>query len=511
MESERKRVRPALGLVAVALLTIPWLQSFAFGPTTAVLQWISTGIGLSLWWLLCRSSVLFSHSQSQRIVEIAWLAAACLSAVMGLMQYFAVVGSFDFLVSAAQKGQAYANLRQRNQFATLLNIGIATVLLGSHFCAPAKWDTSRQKTCNVMLALMVIGFASANVASGSRTGLAQLVLVLAFACLWRVSFRNVTIALVSYGIAAIVLPSMVGGYQMAGGILVRFAEETASCSSRLTLWSNVLHLIAQKPWLGWGWGELDYAHFMTLYPGERFCEILDNAHNLPLHLAVELGVPVAAVFCGVCAWLVWRNKPWAETDPTRQLVWGVLAVIGLHSMLEYPLWYGPFQLAVVLCIWLLWRGRGVVEEPEQALPLDGSRFVRAATGTAAVSLLALCTYAAWDYWCISQIYLPPAARNAAYKEDTLAKIQGSRLFRDQVRFAELTTTPLNESNAAHLHALAKEMLHFSPEPRVVEKVIESAVMLRQDDEALYYLQRYQAAFPEPHARWSAAFKMPKPD
>ena len=28
---------------------------------------------------------------------------------------------------------------------------------------------------------------------------------------------------------------------------------------------------------------MDYAHFVTLYPGERFCDILDNAHNLPLH------------------------------------------------------------------------------------------------------------------------------------------------------------------------------------------------------------------------------------
>jgi hypothetical protein len=50
------------------------------------------------------------------------------------------------------------------------------------------------------------------------------------------------------------------------------------------------------------------------------------------------------------------------------------------------------------------------------------------------------------------------------------------------------------------------MLHFSPEPRVIEKVIESAVMHGQDAEALYYLQRYKAAFPAQHARWSQALK-----
>jgi hypothetical protein len=188
------------------------------------------------------------------------------------------------------------------------------------------------------------------------------------------------------------------------------------------------------------------------------------------------------------------------------MAWGVLSVIGLHSLLEYPLWYGPFQLAVMLCIWLLLRG------PEtDAEPVKSSVFARAAKGAAALALLACCAYAGWDYWRVSQIYLPPTARNAAYKEDTLAKIQGSRLFRDQARFAELTTTRLSEDNAGHIHGLAKAMLHFSPEPRVVEKVIESAVMLGQDEDALFYLQRYKAAFPVQHARWSAALKVPKQD
>lgn len=41
--------------------------------------------------------------------------------------------------------------------------------------------------------------------------------------------------------------------------------------------------------------------------------------------------------------------------PCWQMAWMILSVIGLHSMLEYPLWYGPFQLTVLLCLVLLWR------------------------------------------------------------------------------------------------------------------------------------------------------------
>jgi hypothetical protein len=51
--------------------------------------------------------------------------------------------------------------------------------------------------------------------------------------------------------------------------------------------------------------------------------------------------------------------------------------------------------------------------------------------------------------------------------------------------------------------MAQDMLHFSPEPRVVELLIESAVMLKLDEQAAFYLVRYQAAFPEAYARWAA--------
>jgi Virulence factor membrane-bound polymerase, C-terminal/O-Antigen ligase len=340
--------------------------------------------------------------------------------------------------------------------------------------------------------------------SGSRTGglmlLAYGVFLEVGAASWgavdsmqrcRFLIRNAVV-----GYVVIVLASGLLGVGSEIGVFARMAEGSAGCQSRLTLWSNVLLLIAQKPWFGWGWGELDYAHFVTLYPGERFCDILDNAHNLPLHLAVELGVPTAMVLCGVVGWLVWRAKPWRESDPTRQLAWAVLAVIGLHSMLEYPLWYGPFQLTVALCVWMLCTipAKHLEMRNVWALPFG----IRA---SAASVLLIVCAYAAWDYWRISQIYIAPERRNAAYRTDTLAKIQSSWLFQNQVKFAELTITELTPANAEHMYELALGLLHFSPEPRVAQKLIESATMLGKNTEAVYYLQRFKAAFSKEYAEW----------
>ena len=125
-----------------------------------------------------------------------------------------------------------------------------------------------------------------------------------------------------------------------------------------------------------------------------------------------------------------------------------------------------------------------------------------ASSLVAMFLVAFLVFSTWSYWRASQLYLAQADRAAAYQEDTMVKVRGSWLFQNQVQFAELTTTALTADNAEYVHRQALDLLHFSPEPRVVEKLIESAVMLGRDDTAAYYLQRYKVAFPESYANWA---------
>lgn len=110
---------------------------------------------------------------------------------------------------------------------------------------------------------------------------------------------------------------------------------------------------------------------------------------------------------------------------------------------------------------------------------------------------------------MSQLYLLPESRSAAYRTDTLEKVRGSWLFASQVQFAELMTTALGPANAEWTFQAAGALLHYSPEPRVVEKRIEAAVMLGRDDDALKHLALYRAAFPADHARWAKANSQPK--
>lgn len=491
-----------------ALLIVPWLSPYTAGPTTNAWPWLISAFCAAVVWLL-------RHRLSVRLIAAAWVLAASLSAVIGLLQYFGLAQALSPWVSQTATGDAFANLRQRNQFATLTSIGlvalIALIALPAATPAPRPSAGAVPWWANALALLLALG----NAASSSRTGLLQWALVLGLTVWWRAAGRRHQVvltlrAVLAYGVAVLALPWLLelATGVTSGGLFARLVE-TSSCGSRWVLWSNVLTLIAQKPWLGWGWGELAYAHFMTQYAGPRFCDILDNAHNLPLHLAVELGLPAALAVCSGLGWLVWRARPWRETVPARQMAWGVLAVILLHSLLEYPLWYGPFQLAAGLCVGVLWASAVAAGSNAGAASgcschqknLRNSALAHVLHMFIAISFIAFSVLAAMDYHRVSQIYLVPAERSAAYREDTLNKIRGAWLFREQARFAELAVTDVTPGNAAAVYVMARDLLHYSPEPRVIEKLIESAERLGRDQDAALYLARYRTAFPHDHAHW----------
>ncbi|MDR2156125.1 MAG: Wzy polymerase domain-containing protein [Burkholderiaceae bacterium] len=481
----------------LGLLTLPWLWPYTYGPSAGVEPYLASAalaaVALALW--PARGAV-----GDARVAAWAWLAAALASSLIALLQYFDLETPFYPWINIAEPGRAFGNLRQPNQLATLLVIG-ALALRGLVQDGRLSWRLAAG-----LCALLVAALA----ATASRVGLVELLACGALLSWWARGAKHGRRAVLAvggaaalYALAVLALPVLA---QMTEGIVgrdmverLRTAEST--CGSRLILYDNVLHLIGLKPWTGWGWGELDYAHYITLYDGPRFCHILDNAHNLPLHLAVELGVPAALLACALAAWLIWRGQPWAEAQPARQLAWGVLLAIGIHSLVEYPLWYGPFQIAVAICVWLLWATRAGAEA-RALTPRPWPRL------TAAALMLCAIAYAGWDYHRISQVYLPAEQRSVAYRDNPMAQARKSRLYAGAVRFAEVSSQPVTRDNADWTLQAALQALHFSPEPRVIIKVIESATLLGQDDLARTHLARFRAAFAREHQAWADTL-MPK--
>jgi hypothetical protein len=282
---------------------------------------------------------------------------------------------------------------------------------------------------------------------------------------------------------------------MGASLLLRVAgqaQDYAACGGRLVLWSNALQMLAQHPWQGWGLGETDFAHYSTDYQSERFCDLLDNAHNFPLHLALEFGLPFALACCVFAVHWLYKKSRLSTTNNARRVAFGMMLVLGIHSMLEYPLWYGPFQISLGLALGL-WA-ETTTERIVEAKPASSTRQQLLPMVMCSALFLA-CFYAAWDYNRVAQIYKQPEMRDAAYRDNPMQAASQSWLFKNQVDFARLMTQSITQENAQETYDLAMRVLHYSPEARTVERAAESLRLLGRDVEAEKFASRIPTITP----------------
>ena len=485
------QIKRSKEMSVVMVLMLAWLFPLQWGPVPLMGQMLAAMAGFA-----CSVYV----GNRERLVQMSLLWAGLVSAIVAIAQATSLCAGLVGDVELCRNQVAYGFLNQRNLLASLMVLSLWAWVL-------SRRTSGLKKNTHFAACLAIITLSVASALTASRIG--GVALGISCVALWwyakgieaQRAIRCVLgTAVLSYIVASIVLVFLSPSTSHASAnAWMRFADSDAY--SRLALWSNTLDLIAQSPWQGHGWRSLAYLHYSTDFSSVRFMEMLDNAHNLPLHLAVELGVPLALGFCALAVWALWRGKPWAETRSERQLAWGLLLVIGLHSLVEYPLWYGPFWMTAALAV-------GILTEDFRrnwflALLKHEQIAIKFIAKSCAPLILIGAVIVAQDYHRVSQIYIAPDKRSSWYGHDALSTAQTSRFFKSHAKFAEMQITPLSKDTAPRIFALAGELVLWSPEPRIIEKLIESAVMLGHDDVAAFHIKRYRTAYPAAYAAWSA--------
>ena len=102
-----------------------------------------------------------------------------------------------------------------------------------------------------------------------------------------------------------------------------------------------------------------------------------------------------------------------------------------------------------------------------------------------------CLYVAWDFNRVGQIYRQAVSRDAAYRDNPLHHAKQSWLFKNQADFAELTTQNVTQDNATELYSQAVRLMHYSPESRVVQRVIDGGKLLGHDAQAQALSERLE--------------------
>jgi hypothetical protein len=325
------------------------------------------------------------------------------------------------------------NLRQPNHLSSLLLW---------HCVAVIALLELRRLGSKTAAALLVFG-VFAVVLSASRTGLVSVLMLALWGLLDRRLSRTARGLLLAaplvYLLSWLAMAQWATLTQHAFGGSERLAESDIS-SSRFAIWRDTLTLIGQQPWFGVGFGEFNFAWTLTPLP-QRPVAFFDHTHNLPLQLAVELGLPLALLVMALLIWGLWRGVQQAWTTPAelgvaQRCAMLMVLMIGLHSLVEYPLWYSYFLLPTA------WAWGFALYRPGRAAAAAPAESVATGPGSSAVQwaafvvVLGACL-SVLDFLRVTQIFAPDAG--AAPLEQRIAAGQRSVFFAHHADYAAVTS------------------------------------------------------------------------
>lgn len=474
---------PRIVIVPVGLVAFAFLQ-------LAVLQPVYPGqtIVFMLYLIWAGMLAVLGHALAGAIglprlmLVLAWglLAGGLFSALAGIIQ-FADAGGIYGLVMPSQS--VIGNVAQANHFADQLWLASAAAL---YLFA----DKRLNRGLFVLAATMLL---SASILSASRSVFLYLIAIITLSLVWhrrapekgpRERLFSGALAMLGLFAALQIILANLG----APNSMVRLLG-ASGMSIRLQVWQAALEIFLSFPLLGVGIGRLSWHMFLTSGPLAFDSPVAEHAHNLLLQLMAELGLFAAILAVGgLLAWLVRVLRRDLTTE--LWLALALLAVIAIHSQLEYPLWYAFFlgPLALVL---------GAADN--SGYSLQAPRIVRMALAGAvllgAVFLAgALVDYAPLRHGALPSIHsisqeAPPAP------PEVLEELRRNVLFTAHIDLRLAAAMPLEGEPLAEKLAVCNDALRFYPIWQVAYKCALLHALGGQAQQAAFLWDRAITVFP----------------
>jgi hypothetical protein len=302
-------------------------------------------------------------------------AGAAVSTIVAFAQVFGLWEHSEWIARMPDLRRPGGNLGQPNHLATLLVMGVASLV----FLRQSK--KLGPTSASLLLLLLCMGLA----VSESRAGALSLLLLLGWWLFKRRTIGDATPPWVGLAVGItfvgmfLVWPHMLNVMDL---LPHQATGRVVAGSLRLQVWSQLLKAVTMHPWTGWGFHQVAAAH-NAVVDGYSVSEPYAYSHNLVLDLVIWTGVPITLLLLATAAVWLWRRI----RDANQLLPWYGLAValpLGLHSMLEYPFAYAYFLAPVILLL-------GAVEATA-----GGKAFARIGVKAVGAVLLACTVVLAWS-------------------------------------------------------------------------------------------------------------------
>ena len=490
---------PPLVLAAVLMIHIALLKSTYPQQTllaVAYLVWGASIIVLS--GVLTRQFGLVTMYRT-----IAWfvLVGGILNAAAAILQHYDARGFLEPLIATKMGDTLYGNLAQENHFADQMALTLASLVFLN--------ATGRLRTA--IAAVLCIPLLVVLDLSGSRSAwlflaaIATLALVFFLRDRSAVNRRALVFCLLlipGFALAHFLtyLPWLAGATPQVT-TAERLFRLAAGNSVRFQLWREAWLMFLDAPLLGVGWGQFAWHYFLFggSLAGVSLTGLYNHAHNVLFQLLAETGLAGALVILvGSVLWIAGVVRTTMRIETWWLLA--ALAILGVHSMLEYPLWNSYFL--GLACVFL---GAGET----RIVTLHQTRLARTAVGAlmligAATSFSMLSGYQRLEAVLYRQ-YADSTQETLAHSQREMMSVYAGFLLAPYVELAYARDISLDRVNIDEKLMFTGRVMRFAPTGMVAYRHAALWALKGNEREALRYLDHAVAVYPTLLEKFAAEF------
>lgn len=485
---------PAIGLLPLGLIAILLLQQ-ALGVPASLPRSLLVALYL-LWSLLimttaCNLRRFVTQKQIAVTAAIAILVGALLSVIFQAMQ-MARFGLDSWMIFSSTR--SIGNLAQPNHQANYLWLGIVSAIflhLERRFSA-------------IFLGGVIAILVTASSLTGSRSTLLYAILLTILSLWTSRRFKNPEfkrLSIISASTLGFMLLSQ-WGFTVSGITDAlpsplsgeRILTEVQGTSQRLLLWKTGLAIFADHPWLGAGIGQFPYNAYMLMgYLNDgTYLSGGEHAHNIFVQLLCELGLS-ALLMTLILGWKWWQeliSSPWTST---HWWIASLILILGVHSQVEYPLWYTFFLGVAALAL-----GLGCKDVFRPHISRVGTWAFVAILFLGAITLASLFfDYKQLEYTLNLDSNTKDTQKDSVQtRTDKLERLYRESLFADYVPLAYAHLLEVNRDVLADKIAICEMAIRFSPTNIVAYNLAWLLALNDKRDEASTALRRAVATHPD---------------
>ena len=239
--------------------------------------------------------------------------------------------SLDIMSTGRLNGRLSGMFGQPNIAGTFFILSICSLV---YFSKSSKFSISRY----FLICGMVFGLSLTQ----SRTGFLNAILLAAVFFI----YKEKTVKKFLYSLAALLAFWAAAYYLLNGaeaGHLAASSRDLSSGAGRLEIWRMSLDAIMQRPWFGYGLGNVSQAQLASPYflPGRA---VLGYSHNFILDIAIWLGIIPAILISFIFIFILLKALPIIRASNAGAAIFMGFLAIFIHALLEAPLSYAYLLL-----------------------------------------------------------------------------------------------------------------------------------------------------------------------